>query len=235
MEGLIEIKDLYKRFGKFEVLKGVNFKIFKEECFGLLGPNAAGKTTLIRCLLRILKKSKGEIFFAGKQLSEEDVYRHFGYLPENFSPPKQLTPVDFLSLLGKKKVRIKDALAYVGLEKQANKRIKSFSRGMVQRLGFAFILINEPEVIILDEPTLGLDPLGQIQITQLIKRMKNEGKTIFICSHILSQIEKVVDRVGIMDKGRVLYEGWLTDFLDKNKSQNLEEAFLKELRNERNI
>lgn len=230
MKSIIEVIGLTKSFKKFEVLNNVDLKIEPACVYGILGPNGAGKTTIIRCLLKILKPDKGQILFKGKELTENHIHKFFGYLPELFLPPKQLTPVDFLKLSGKTKTEIEKVLFSVGLLEVINKKIKNFSRGMVQRLGLAFITIDDPEVIILDEPTQGLDPLGQRTITELIKNFKSIGKTIFICSHSLAQIEKLIDNVGLIDKGKIIYEGKVCDFMGKYKSQSLEDAFLREIK-----
>ncbi len=235
MTSIIEINNLHKSFNGFEVLKGINLTINQACVYGILGPNGAGKTTIIRCLLKILKPNEGGIFFKQKELIEKDIHKFFGYLPEFFFPPKQVSPLDLLSVSGKTKIEIENILSYVGLAKVKNKKIKEFSRGMVQRLGLAFITIDEPDIIILDEPTQGLDPLGQRKITDLIKNLKAKGKTVFICSHSLAQMEKLVDKIGIIEEGQMRYEGTVKDLIEKYECQSLEEAFLKELKNEKNI
>jgi ABC-type multidrug transport system ATPase subunit len=198
-----------------------------------LGPNGAGKTTLLRCILKLIKPSRGTISFKGRVLSSRDILENFGFLPENFQPPATLTAGELLKILSwglnLKASQIDACLEQVGLKEQKNKFIGAYSRGMVQRLGLAIALLKQPQVVILDEPTLGLDPIGQSQILRLIVNLNKQGKTIFFSSHILSQIEKVAGRVGIIHQGKLRFVGSVKQIMDKHHSSSLEEAFLKEV------
>lgn len=234
MKPLISFEHLGKHFGKLAALDDISLQLEQGEVFGLLGPNGAGKTTLIRCLLQLLRPSSGSIFFQERPLKPKDIHQRFGFLPENFFPPQELKAKEFLEILNsginsRLKNRVKDLLELVGLKEHSHKSIKAYSRGMIQRLGLAVCLLNEPEVLILDEPTLGLDPLGQKDILSLLEKFNQDGKTIFFSSHILSQIEKVCNRIGIIHCGRMRFVGRISQLLEKHRSLSLEEAFLKEI------
>lgn len=233
MQPLISFQGIKKQFGNVAVLQEINFQINKGEIFGLLGLNGAGKTTLIRCLLGLLRPSAGAIFFNADALSEKDIQESFGFLPENFFPPQNLRAKEFLRILGwGLDAKTKDAnrlLELVGLNGHSHKYIKTYSRGMIQRLGLAACLLKNPEVIILDEPALGLDPLGQKQLLDMLYALNQQGKTIFFSSHILSQIEKVCTRIGIIHAGRIRFIGAGAEIMQKHNASCLEEAFLKEI------
>jgi len=230
MGEIISIRDLSKNFGRIQALNRVSLSINKGEIFGLLGPNAAGKTTLLRCLLGLLKPNKGKIFFEDKPLTSEVIQRKFGFLPENFLPYPNLSAWELLKGFSphkKNKDKIFTLLEIVGLGKSKYRRIKEYSRGMIQRLGIAQALLNEPEVLVLDEPTLGLDPIGQRQILELLKNLKAQGKTVFFSSHILSQVEKICDQIGVISNGRLIFQGKTEDLLRDSSETSLEEAFIK--------
>lgn len=230
---ILFVQQLNRSFGKTTALDGVSLEIKEGEIFGLLGPNGAGKTTLIRCIMKLIKPTSGQIFFKGAAFQEKDIPQSFGFLPENFLAPAHLSAGEFLSILAYglaiKASRVDYCLEQVGLQEQRNKLIKGYSRGMIQRLGLAIALLKQPEVIILDEPALGLDPIGQNQMLGLLLELNQQGKTIFFSSHILSQIEKVAHRIGILHRGTLRFAGGIKDFLAKHNSFSLEEAFLKEV------
>jgi len=237
MSSIIKITNLTKNFGKFCALKKVDLEIKKGEIFGLLGRNGAGKTTLIKCLLKLIKPTEGRIFFKGNLLTESDIQEKFGYLPENFQLPLNLTAKELIRSLAHafslNTERAEDNLKIVGLFEYKNRLIKTYSRGMIQRLGLAITLVKEPELLILDEPTLGLDLLGQRDILKILKELNKEGKTIFFSSHILSQIEKIATRIAIIEKGKIIFTGEVEELLQKCKVKSLEEGFLKAVENEK--
>lgn len=230
---ILSFRNLSKSFAMTKALENINLEIKEGEVFGLLGPNGAGKTTLIRCLIKLIHPTHGEISFKERLLQDKDVHEYFGFLPENFQPPANLSAREFLEILcwglNLKTGYIDSCLKDVGLINQKNKLIKAYSRGMIQRLGLAIALLKQPQVIILDEPTLGLDPIGQNQILSLLIDLHSQGKTIFFSSHIFSQIEKVCNRIGIIHQGKLGFVGSIKDFLDKHHSPTLEEGFLKEV------
>ncbi|MBU2251648.1 MAG: ABC transporter ATP-binding protein, partial [Candidatus Omnitrophica bacterium] len=233
MEHLLTLEGIYKKFKRTEVLKGVNLKVRKGEIYGLLGINGAGKTTLIRSILGLLRIDQGRILFKGNICQPKDIQKNFGFLPENFLPPKNLKGIEFLRILGSgfnlKLADIKSLLELVGLTKHSRKYIGAYSRGMIQRLGLATCLLKDPEVIILDEPTLGLDPLGQKQVLNIIADLNRRGKTVFFSSHILSQVEQLKARIAVINSGTIAFESGVDEILKKHKASSLEEAFLKEV------
>jgi ABC-2 type transport system ATP-binding protein len=208
---------------KMVSLKGCTLKIFRGETFGLLGPNGAGKTTLLKSLLGITRPTSGRGLLLGQALGDRTVKQRVGYLPENAYFYDYLTGWEFLQYIAGlfqippsiQKRRIPELLELVGLEQSAarKKQLRQYSKGMLQRIGMAQALINDPEVVFLDEPMSGLDPLGRYQIREIILSLKAQGKTIFFNSHVLSDVEKICDRVAILARGELLCIGSLQDLL----------------------
>jgi ABC-2 type transport system ATP-binding protein len=208
---------------KMVSLQGCTLKIFQGETFGLLGPNGAGKTTLLKSLLGITRPTSGKGLLLGQALGDRTVKQRVGYLPENAYFYDYLTGWEFLQYIAGlfqiptsiQKRRIPELLELVGLEQSAarKKQLRQYSKGMLQRIGMAQALINDPEVVFLDEPMSGLDPLGRYQIREIILSLKAQGKTIFFNSHVLSDVEKICDRVAILARGELLCIGSLQDLL----------------------
>lgn len=230
---LVSIRALRKKFNGKSVLEDIYLEIREREVLGLLGINGAGKTTLIRSILGFLKIDQGEILFKNQFLRPEHIHTNFGFLPENFLPPPHLKGREFLKIIAEGlKVsfeRVDYLLERVGLRESGEKYIKNYSKGMIQRLGLACALLKDPQVLILDEPTLGLDPLGQKQLLEILAEMNKLGKTIFFSSHILSQIEKICHRIAILHLGKIKFVGKIEEILKKYNTSSLEEAFLKEI------
>jgi len=228
----IAIKGITKKYGRVEALRGVTLSAKEGEVFGLLGINGAGKTTLMRIILGLLKADSGEVDFLGKPLSAGAIRDNFGFLPESFLPPPNLKAKEFLSIIAMQAKLPADTaktIELVGLKDHAHKYIKNFSRGMIQRLGLACALVKNPKILILDEPTLGLDPLGQSAILKIIADLQHEGRTVFFSSHILSQMERVCGRIGIINHGRIVFEGNCEEIKRRHNAAYLEDAFVKEV------
>lgn len=213
MEYIVQTENLSKSFGKEQAVSNINLKIRKGEIYGFLGPNGAGKTTTIRMLLGLMKPSSGTIKIFQKDVTKEriNILAKVGSLVENPSYYPHLTAYENLEalrkVLGVPKSRIDEVLAIVRLKDAANKKVKGFSLGMKQRLGIAASLLHNPELLILDEPTNGLDPSGIIEIRNLIKRLPAEyGMTIIISSHLLSEIDQMATQVGIVSKGKMIFQ-----------------------------
>ncbi len=213
MEYVVKTKGLTKNFGKEKPVTGLDMKIPKGEVYGFLGPNGAGKTTTIRMLLGLMKPTTGTIHIFQKDLRKErvNILKRVGSLVENPSYYPHLTAYENLEalrkILGVPKKKIYEVLEIVRLSDVANKKVKGFSLGMKQRLGIAASLLNNPELLILDEPTNGLDPSGIIEIRQLIKRLPAEyGMTILISSHLLSEIDQMATTVGIVTNGKMIFQ-----------------------------
>ncbi|MBU2493669.1 MAG: ABC transporter ATP-binding protein [Bacteroidetes bacterium] len=217
----IEVNNLTKvydsRFKKNAVtaLKDFNLNVESGSIFGLLGPNGAGKTTLIKILLGITFPTKGSASILGEDISNYNVRKKIGYLPENHKFPNYLTGPEVLTYFSKLSgyenpnlnIRIDEMLALVKMDQWKKMKIKKYSKGMMQRLGLAQAMINDPELIFLDEPTDGVDPIGRKEIRDILVDVKNQGKTIFLNSHLLSEVELITDRVAILNKGIMLREG----------------------------
>lgn len=219
---ILEIRNLHKSFKKFKALNGVSLTVNQGEIFGFLGCNGAGKSTTIRCLLTLIKPDSGEILFKGKNINEcrSEFLSSVGCIVEKPDFYKNLsleTNLKLSAMLYNKnptKKVIYDSLELVGLKGKEKVKFKACSQGMKQRLGIAAALIHDPEIIILDEPSNGLDPRGMIELRQLILRMKNEmKKTIIISSHILSEVELIVDSLIIIDKGVNVIQGSAKELL----------------------
>jgi len=228
--GLIEVKHLSKNFGSFNAVKDVSFQVHEGDVFGFLGPNGAGKSTTIRCLLSLIRPSGGEIKFFNKSLSSHrlEVLAKIGCIIEKPDFYKYLSAQKNLELFARisgktiAKKQVLEMLDFVGLAGREKDKVSGFSHGMKQRLGIAQTLLHDPEIIILDEPTTGLDPQGIIDVRNLILRLKNErNKTIMLSSHQLSEIEIIANRMVIINQGKTIVEGGVQELLDK-QSLNVE-------------
>ncbi|HHY42794.1 MAG TPA: ABC transporter ATP-binding protein [Thermoanaerobacterales bacterium] len=231
MELVIETKGLTKKFRKFTAVKDLNLKVPRKTIYGFLGPNGAGKSTTIRMLLDLIKPTGGEVYLFGKDISRYrmDILRKVGSLVEAPSYYGNLTAYENLEITRRilkiDKKEIDKALEIVNLSKWKNVKVKSFSLGMKQRLGIAQALIGPRELLILDEPTNGLDPAGVREIRDLIISLPRiMGVTILISSHILSEIEQMADYVGIIRNGNLLFQGTLDELKARTNTQILIKA-----------
>ncbi len=229
MSTVLRITNLHKTFKvgfipkKREVLKGISFSVEAGEIFGYLGPNGAGKTTTLKCVLGLIFPDQGLVEIFGHPHLSLRAKERVGYLPEHPYFYDYLTAAEFLDFCAGlfhlkkaiKEEKIPRLLRLVGLERAANLQLRKFSRGMLQRIGLAQALINDPELVFLDEPLGGLDPIGRKELRDVILQLKDAGKTIFLCSHILQDIEMICDRVAILVGGRVLSEGKLGDLISE--------------------
>lgn len=224
IENIIEIKDLCKSYKKQKVLKEISMNIPKNQVYGLLGANGAGKSTLLKMLSGLSRPTSGEILFEGHPWSRKDL-KDIGALIE--TPPiyENLTAWENLKvkalLLGVSEERMQEVLEIVNLTDTGRKRAGAFSLGMKQRLGIALALLGNPRLLILDEPTNGLDPLGIQELRHLIRSFPEQGITVIVSSHILSEIRMTADHIGIISHGRLGYEGAVTD------DEDLEELFMR--------
>lgn len=238
-EIIIEISDLHKSYRGFEAVKGISFKVYRGDVFGFLGPNGAGKSTTIRMILDLIRPTSGTIKLFGKLIAadREGTLNKIGAIVEKPDLYGFLSVYDNLELLSRMsgktagKQKIMEILDLVGLKDRAKSKIKTFSHGMKQRAGIAQALIHEPELIILDEPTTGLDPQGMVEIRDLILKLSREyNKTILLSSHILNEVEIVANRMVIINKGKVAVEGEVEKLLNTDDMKvtievtNVEEA-----------
>ncbi len=211
-------------FGKQQILDGVSLKVPRGSVYGFLGPNGAGKTTTIKLLLSLLHSSAKNIFIFGRELSENRIaiLSRVGSLVEQPTVYLHMTGRENLRnralLLQIPKAKVEEILELVGLTGAGNKKAGNYSLGMKQRLGIGLALLNDPDLLILDEPTNGLDPNGIIEIRQLVKKLSaDHGKTIFISSHLLTEVEKMATHVGIINRGKLLFQGSIGELHQLNQ------------------
>jgi ABC-2 type transport system ATP-binding protein len=212
---VIETRDLRKRYRQVQALKGVSLQVEKGEIYGLLGQNGAGKTTLVKILLGIVRSPEGEASLFDRPAGTADIRRKVGYLPEDHRFPEYHTASTLLDYYGTlyglagadKRRRIEASLEQVGLKGRMHSKIRTYSKGMKQRLGIAQAVFHDPELIFLDEPTDGVDPIGRRDIRAMIQERKDRGATIFLNSHLLGEVELICDRVGILQRGEMIREG----------------------------
>jgi ABC-2 type transport system ATP-binding protein len=218
---LIDVKKTYAR--SIQALRGVNIQVGRGEIFGLLGPNGAGKTTLVKIMTTVIRPTHALGTILGRPLGHREKKGRMGYLPENHRFPGYLTGsrvLDYYAALSRvyakaRRARAAQLLDRVGMTGWADTRVDRYSKGMLQRLGIAQALMNDPELVILDEPTDGLDPVGRRDVRNLLLELKREGKTIFLNSHLLSELELVCDRVAILVNGLVARQGTLKELTEE--------------------
>jgi len=227
MSHVVEIENLTKdyevgfvRKRKVRALDGLSLTVNQGEIFGFLGANGAGKTTTLKLLMTLIFPTAGSARILNHDIADVRMHRRIGYLPENPYFYDYLTAFEFLTFCGQifgyskteRTIRASQLLARVRLdESKWNTQLRKFSKGMLQRVGLAQAIINDPEIVFLDEPMSGLDPIGRREVRDLISELRGEGKTVFMCSHILSDIEVLCDRVAIMKRGKLSHLGALAD------------------------
>lgn len=212
MSDAIKTQQLRKVFGDYAAVKGLTLQVTQGEVFGYLGPNGAGKTTSMKMLLGLIAPTSGDASLLGKPIGDREAMRHVGFLPEHFRFHEWLTADEFLivhgQLLGMQKddllQRRAELLERVGLTPFRNKHLRTFSKGMLQRVGLAQALLNRPALVFLDEPTSGLDPVGRRLVRDVIREVRAEGTSVFLNSHLLSEIEVTCDRVAFIQHGEVV-------------------------------
>lgn len=246
---VIETRALSKTYRDFwgrpkvRALKALDLEIKRGEVFGLLGPNGSGKTTTIKLLLGLLFPSEGQALVFGKDATDVDKNQRIGYLPEESYLYKFLNAEETLDFYGRLfniphntlQQRIDNLINTVGLQKARKRQLKEYSKGMTRRIGLAQALINEPELILLDEPTSGLDPIGTREMKDMIIRLRDEGKTIVMCSHLLADVQDVCDRIAILHQGELKELGRVESLLTQAditqiRAKRLPENCIEEIR-----
>lgn len=247
----IEIKELSKEYinhftgKKTKALNGVSFSTPKGSIYGLLGPNGAGKTTLLKILLSISFPTMGEVRIFNQEASNYISRKNIGFLPENHKYPQFMKGEEVLKYFGKLsgingielEKKLDEVLEIVKMKEWSKAKVKIYSKGMTQRLGLAQALINNPEIIFLDEPTDGVDPIGRKEIRDVLINLKENGKTVFLNSHLLSEVEIITDRVAILNKGFLIKEGRIDELTGKSAEYIIKHKggdinfFLNEARN----
>ena len=229
---ILETKNLTKTFGKQKAVDSISLKIKENSIYGLLGPNGAGKSTTLKMITGMIHKTSGEIFFEGHKWSRDDLSDigaliEIPALYENLSARENLKVRTLL--LGLPDSRIDEVLEIVSLKDTGKKKSGQFSLGMKQRLGIAIALLNNPKLLILDEPTNGLDPLGIQELRDLIRSFPNKGITVILSSHILAEVEQTADHIGIINNGKLQYQNII------NHDDNLEELFMNVIKSEMGV
>lgn len=234
------VSSLTKFYGDFKALDSVSFSVDKGWVYGYLGPNGAGKTTTIRTMLGLLKPDQGEVQITDINPTRYPVeaLQNLGYAPELPTLQTFFTGKQLLDLMGKmfglakqhRKERIKQLLDLVGLEEWGDQKIGKYSKGMVQRLSVALALINDPVVLIMDEPTIGMDPEATAHFRNLFMTLSKEGKTVFISSHLLDEVERICTHVGMINKGRIVFDGPMEQVLEAFTQKWVIEAELEKVR-----
>jgi ABC-2 type transport system ATP-binding protein len=225
MASVLEFENISKEYrrlvgGRVTALNGFSLQVGPGEIFGFLGPNGAGKTTAIHLAMGFMRATSGSGRMLGKPFGHAATRRKVGFLAENVAlyPRKAEQLVRFYGGIngmsgGRLKTRAREMLELVGLSQEARRNVGGFSRGMVQRVGLAQALVNDPELLILDEPTSALDPLARVQIRELLLRSRDSGKTVFLSSHLLSEVEQICDRVAVLNKGQLVAMGKTSELL----------------------
>jgi len=232
---MIELNELTRTFGSFTAVDHVSFTVPSGQVCGYLGPNGAGKTTTIKMLTGLIRPTFGTASIEGFDILKNpiEVKKRIGYVPESGALYEKLTPMEYLQLIGRLyhleeaplKRRIEEFLQLFQLEKHKNQRMDTFSKGMKQKIVIASALLHNPRVIFFDEPLNGLDANSALLVKELIRKLADQGKTIFYSSHILEVVEKICDRVIIIDRGRIVADGSIHDLQEMTRETSLEEIF----------
>ncbi|MEO0512969.1 MAG: ABC transporter ATP-binding protein [Planctomycetota bacterium] len=234
-DAAIDITGVEKRYGrlfgkKVDALRGVSMRVDRGEVFGLLGPNGAGKSTLVKILMTVVRPTKCRGSVLGQRAGTVRSLARVGYLPEHPNFPRYLTGRQIVEYSGalsgmprkRRRARVGELLELVGMSDWGGSKVGGYSKGMRQRVGIAQALVHDPELVLLDEPTDGVDPVGRRDIRDITKRLKDEGRTVFINSHLLSELEAVCDRVAIMVKGRVVQQGTIDELTEGQRGYEIE-------------
>jgi ABC-2 type transport system ATP-binding protein len=243
----IRIDNVTKRFSggvrgiEVVALSEFSLNVTRGDIFGLLGPNGAGKTTLVKILLGSLRPTSGAAYLNGKEISKAEARDKVGFVPENHRFPPYLTGHQMLLVYGgmagldrsEIKSRSEKLLELTGMSRWHNTRIKKYSKGMMQRLGLAQALLNDPDLIFLDEPTDGVDPIGRHEIRNILLDLKKRGKTIFLNSHLLAEVESVCDKVAILNNGKLIKSGPVSGLIDTSPIYHIETENLSDDRIEK--
>jgi ABC-2 type transport system ATP-binding protein len=218
-DSAVDVRHLAKTYGRVPALCDLTLRVQRGEIFGFLGPNGAGKTTSVKLLVGLARPTAGSGSLLGHRLGDRRARTRLGYLPELFRFPDWLSAREVMGLHARLCGRriapgeIDDTLALVRLLPRADDRVGTFSKGMQQRLGLAVALLGRPDLVILDEPTSALDPAGRLEVREILHRLRAQGTTVFLNSHLLTEVEHVCDRVAVVTKGRVVAQGAIADIL----------------------
>jgi len=215
----IDLLNVSKKYRRVEALRGIGMRVGRGEIFGLLGPNGAGKSTLVKIMMTVVRPTRAEGSVLGKPVGHKPTLAQVGYLPENHRFPGYLTGrqvLEFYAAMAKvdrrtRRRRAGELLDRVGLGKWADAKVRTYSKGMQQRVGLAQSLMNDPQLVVLDEPTDGLDPMGRREVREILRELRDQGRTVFLNSHLLGEVERVCDRIAMLVSGQVLKQGTIAE------------------------
>lgn len=227
---LLQVQNVNKDYGHISACSDICLSLEEGQVFGLLGPNGAGKSTLVKILLGLVRPSSGQVYIKGRAVSEVGSRRDTGYLPELFRLYEWLTALDYLRLNARlygvaareEKRAVQDALELVGLKDRGKDKIQGYSKGMQQRLALAAAVVHRPALLFLDEPTSALDPVGRHEVRDITRRLNDEGTTIFLNSHLLSEVEMTCSHLGFIQKGRLIATGKIQEFMQESHEITVE-------------
>jgi ABC-2 type transport system ATP-binding protein len=230
-EDALDVRGVSKMYGrKVRALIDVSIRVRRGEVFGLLGPNGAGKSTLVKILTTVIRPSTASGHVLGRPIGDKPTLARLGYLPEHHRFPEYLTGrqvVEFYGALAgvparERRLKAGELIEFVGMKDWADRKVGQYSKGMRQRIGLAQAMVNNPDLIILDEPTDGVDPVGRREIREMVLSMRGQGRAVFINSHLLSELELVCDRVAILVKGKVAAQGTIAELTDHRRRYEIE-------------
>ena len=223
---VVDISETRKRYsGGVEALRGVSLQVPRGGIFGLLGPNGAGKSTLVKILMTIVRPTSCVGTMLGQPVGDKATLARVGYLPEHARFPEYLSGLDVVRYVAglsgvpasMAKSRAEELVEMVGMKEWGRRKMGKYSKGMKQRIGLAQALVNDPEIVFLDEPTDGVDPTGRLEMRNMLQRMRDEGRTVFINSHLLGELEMICDSVAIMDQGQLVRQGTIAELTEKTR------------------
>lgn len=237
MNNIIEIKNLVKNYGNKRVLHGINLNINAGQIIGYIGPNGAGKSTTVKILCGLIDDFEGDVNVLGQDLriQQFEIKKRLGYIPENAALYESLTPLEFMQFVGRMR-NIEDAaiiqkaealMDIFEMKKNLNQRISTFSKGMRQKVMICSALLHNPEIIFMDEPLSGLDANSVIMVKEMLSHLAHDGKTIFYSSHLMDVVEKISDRIILIDQGQVIADGAFSELSSLSNDENLEKLFTR--------
>jgi Cu-processing system ATP-binding protein len=231
---MIEIKNLEKSFGRLKVLNGINLRLQAGKIYAFLGPNGSGKTTLIKSILGLTLPDKGHILVDQQDIKGKDRYKsRIGYMPQIARFPENLTMMELFAMakdIRKTKATCEEGyIAYFDLESARHKKLKNLSGGMKQKVNAILAFMFKPDILIFDEPSVGLDPISALKLKELMHQQRENGKTILLTTHILSEVEELADEIIFLLDGKICFQGPVADLLDAHQESNLERAIARML------
>lgn len=228
---MIRIDNIEKSFGKLDVLKGVDLKLDRGKVYAFMGPNGSGKTTLLKCILGLVRPGKGDIYIHDQRVNDSWQYRdQIGYMPQIANFPENLKVLELFNMIRnirKQEVDITPLLQYFELEASQDKKLKNLSGGMKQKVNAILTLMFDPALLILDEPSVGLDPISHIKLKEIIRHEREKGKTIIITTHIINDVEELADEIIFLMDGKIYFQGTPEELRLNQEEESLDKAIAR--------